>query len=126
MKKIISIIILIVLSFGIQNCQNKKSIVSEFQKLNLGNSLYTVVNELNIKAEDLQRIEEPTLIVHGFSLTENDDIGYLIIERTPINPKNIGKNSQIYDQIKNKKIIGVAWKKGNTKDYKGTKPPRWN
>jgi len=125
MKKIFGIIILIFLSFGIQNCQNKKSIVSEFQKINLGNNLFTVVNELNIKTEDLQPIQEPQLIVHGFSFSENNDIGYLIIERTPINPENIGKNSKTYDQIKDKKIIGVAWRKGNIKGYKGIKPPRW-
>jgi hypothetical protein len=125
MKKIFGIIILIFLSFGIQNCQNTKSIVSEFQKINLGNNLFTVVNELNIKTEDLQSIQEPQLIVHGFSFSENNDIGYLIIERTPISPENIGENSKIYDQIKDKKIIGVAWRKGNTKGYKGIKPPRW-
>ncbi|MNR38474.1 hypothetical protein D3C85_1565830 [compost metagenome] len=66
------------------------------------------------------------MILHGFSFSDNNDIGYLIIEQTPIKPENIGLNSKIFNQVKDKKIIGIAWKKGNSKNYIGLHPPRWN
>ena len=99
---------------------------SDLKKINLGQKLSVCVSKFKLNANDLHSIQEPPLISHGFSFNfKNGDIGYFIINRMPIEPKNLVDDT-IYEQFKDESIIGIAWKsKDGLKEHIGVCPPRW-
>ena len=121
----IKLLIFLIVAFTLQSCQNKKLKIEKLKDEKIGSQLFSVISNVHLKPSDLNTIEEPTLILHGFSFSENSNIGYIIIERIPIEPANVGDKIKIYNQVKNLKIIGIAWKNNYKKKSIGVEPPKW-
>lgn len=114
----------ILMIFVLVSCHRND--LSELKRINLGEKLSKCISKLDIEPTNLQSIQEPPLISHGFSFRlKGGDIGYLIIERAPISPGSL-INNNVYEQFKDQPVIGIAWRTINdAKGHVGVEPPRW-
>lgn len=103
--------ILIVLTL-IYSCSSSSS-KKEINEIELGMTVETVIEKLNIENSELFIIQEPPLIYRGINATLKDSTEISIsFERIPANHNDISKEKGL-EIVKKLKITGFAWKKKN-------------